>query len=169
MVQHHSADIEKWLKLIRSDGIGPVLFKRLLDAFGDVDRILAASAARLAEVKGISQTTAQQIARTRNTFNAEKEIEHADKLGVWIVHLHDPRYPPALKAIYDPPPVLYVKGTLTRADTLALAIVGSRRCTLYGTEQAGRFAHLLASAGFTIVSGGARGIAHIGILKMLEE
>ncbi|HOL30709.1 MAG TPA: DNA-processing protein DprA [Anaerohalosphaeraceae bacterium] len=168
MVQHHSADIEKWLKLIRSDGIGPVLFKRLLDAFGDVDRILAASAARLAEVKGISQTTAQQIARTRNTFNAEKEIEHADKLGVWIVHLHDPRYPPALKAIYDPPPVLYVKGTLTRADTLALAIVGSRRCTLYGTEQAGRFAHLLASAGFTIVSGGARGIdaaAHRGALS----
>ncbi|MHC5214248.1 MAG: DNA-processing protein DprA, partial [Planctomycetota bacterium] len=91
----------------------------------------------------------------------------ADKLGVWVIHLQDDRYPPALKAIYDPPPVLYIKGTLTRSDNLAMAIVGSRRCSHYGTEQANRFSHLLASAGFTIVSGLARGIdsaAHRGAL-----
>ena len=81
-------------------------------------------------------------------------------IRITVIHL-------PLKAIYDPPPVLYVKGTLSRADNLAMAIVGCRRCTHYGTEQATRFAHLLASTGFTIVSGLARGIdsaAHQGAL-----
>ena len=80
----------------------------------------------------------------------------------------DERYPPALKQIYDPPPVLYVKGEFTRSDSLAIAIVGCRRCTTYGSEQASRFAYMLANAGFTIVSGMARGIdtaAHRGALN----
>ncbi len=164
----HSADIEKWLRLIRAEGVGPTLFKRLLDALGTVDQILGASVAQLTKVEGIGDKTAERIVRTRDSFNAAGEIEHADKLNAWLVHLQDERYPPALRSIYDPPPVLYIKGTLTRADALAMAIVGSRHCTHYGTEQANRFAHLLASAGFTIVSGGARGIdsaAHRGALS----
>ncbi|OHB75341.1 MAG: DNA protecting protein DprA, partial [Planctomycetes bacterium RBG_16_55_9] len=95
------------------------------------------------------------------------ELDLAQKLGVWIVHFEDERYPPVLKRIYDPPPVLYVKGTLTRDDNLAISIVGSRQCSLYGQEQSSRFAHFLASAGFTICSGMARGIdtaAHQGAL-----
>jgi len=163
----HSPQIESWLKLIRAEGVGPTLFRRLLAYFGDVERILGASVSELTKVEGIGTRTAERIARTRRDFEAEKELALADKLGVWVIHLQDDRYPPPLKAIYDPPPVLYVKGTLTRADTLAMAIVGSRRCTHYGTEQANRFSHLLASAGFTIVSGLARGIdtaAHRGAL-----
>lgn len=163
----HSANIELWLKLIRSEGIGPTLFGRLLEYFDGVERILAASVSELIKVEGIGNKTAEMIARSRNVFDAEKELALADKLGVWVIHLQDERYPPALKAIYDPPPVLYIKGTLLRSDSLAMGIVGSRRCTHYGTEQANRFSHLLASAGFTIVSGLARGIdtaAHRGAL-----
>jgi len=81
--------------------------------------------------------------------------------------MEDARYPTVLKQIYDPPPVLYVRGTLGREDNLGIAIVGSRRCSLYGQEQASRLAHLLAAGGFTIVSGLARGIdsaAHQGAL-----
>ena len=165
--QEHSPGIELWLKLIRAEGIGPTLFGRLLDSFGDIERILGASVSELTKVEGIGYKTGEMIARSRSAFDAEKELALANKLGVWVIHLHDDRYPAALKAIYDPPPVLYVKGSLSRADALAMAVVGSRRCTHYGTEQANRFSHLLASAGFTIVSGLARGIdtaAHRGAL-----
>lgn len=163
----HSDEISLWLKLIRADGIGPVLFKRLIERFGNIDAIFGASVAEMTKVEGIGNRTAEAIARTRNAFDAEKEVSLADNLGVCIIHLNDPAYPPPLRAIYDPPPVLYVKGSLERADNLALAIVGSRRCSHYGSEQANRFAHLLAGSGFTIVSGLARGIdsaAHQGAL-----
>lgn len=163
----HSPQIELWLKLIRADGVGPTMFKRLLDYFGEIELVIKASISQLMKIEGIGSRTAENIVRTRNDFDAAKELALADKLGVWVIHVQDERYPPALRAIYDPPPVLYVKGTLTRADNLAMAIVGCRRCSHYGTEQANRFSHLLTSAGFTIVSGLARGIdtaAHRGAL-----
>jgi len=163
----NSRDVDKWLKLIRADGVGPVTFARLLKRFGSVDAALGASVAGLAKVEGIGYKTAERIIASRDTFDAEAELERAEKLGVWLVHMEDARYPTVLKQIYDPPPVLYVKGTLSREDNLGIAIVGSRRCSLYGQEQAARLAHLLAAAGFTIVSGLARGIdsaAHQGAL-----
>ncbi|OHB59307.1 MAG: DNA protecting protein DprA [Planctomycetes bacterium RBG_13_46_10] len=165
--QINSPGIEKWLAIIRADGVGPVTFARLMKHFGSAERILGASVSELTKVEGIGFKTAEQIAKTRNKFDTSAELEFAEKLGVWIISIQDKRYPPVLKQIYDPPPVLYVRGTLSRQDNLAIAIVGTRRCSLYGQEQASRFAHLLASAGFTIVSGMARGIdtaAHHGAL-----
>lgn len=163
----NSPDIEKWLRLIRADGVGPVMFAKLLKLFRSVDRALGASVSELAKVDGIGFKTAERIARSADKFNPQKELASAAKLGVWIINAADKRYPPPLRQIYDPPPVLYVKGTLKRADNLAIAIVGTRRCSTYGAEQAARFGHVLASAGFTIVSGMARGIdtaAHRGAL-----
>ena len=163
----NSRNVDKWLKLIRAEGVGPVTFVRLLKRFRSVDAALGASVAGLAKVEGIGYKTAERIATSRDKFDAEAELELADRLGVWLLHLADARYPRVLKQIYDPPPVLYVKGTLGREDNLAVAIVGSRRCSLYGQEQASRLAHLLAAAGCTIVSGLARGIdsaAHQGAL-----
>ena len=165
--RHNSADIEQWLKLIRADSVGPTTFGRLLKHFGSVDRALGASVSELTKVDGIGFKSAEQIAATRDKFDAAREVETAKKLGVWIINLADERYPALLKRIYDPPPVLYIKGSLSSADNLSIAIVGSRRCSLYGQEQASRFAHLLSSAGFTICSGMARGIdtfAHQGAL-----
>jgi DNA processing protein len=163
----NSRDIEKWLKLIRADEVGPVTFGKLLNRFGSVDAALGASVSGLMKVEGIGAKTAERIAASRDKFDSCAELELADKLGVWIVNMEDPRYPPVLRQIYDPPPVLYVKGTLDRADNLAIGIVGCRRCSLYGQEQASRLAHLLSASGFTIVSGMARGIdtaAHTGAL-----
>ena len=166
--QANSVDIEKWLKLIRADGIGPTTFARLLKRFGSPDRVLGASASELAKTNGIGFKTAERIAATRHKFDADAELELAHKLGVWIMNLEDNRYPPVLKQIYDPPPVLYVKGDFTKQDNLAISIVGSRQCSFYGQEQSSRFAHFLSSAGFTICSGMARGIdtaAHQGALS----
>jgi DNA processing protein len=166
-LSENSRDIDQWLRLMRADEVGPVTFARLLKHFGSVDAALGASVHALARVEGVGLRTAERIAASRDRFDAGAELEMAEKLGVWLVDVEDPRYPTVLKQIYDPPPVLYVKGTLCREDTLAVAIVGSRRCSLYGQEQASRLAHLLAAAGFTIVSGMARGIdtaAHTGAL-----
>jgi len=166
-IPENSKDIEKWLKLIRADEVGPVTFGKLLKRFGSVDAALGASVSQLMKVEGIGSMTAERIAASRDKFDSCAEVELAGKLGVWLVHMEDPQYPPVLKQIYDPPPVLYIKGTLSREHNLGVAIVGSRRCSLYGQEQASRLAHLLAAAGFTIISGMARGIdtaAHTGAL-----
>ncbi len=166
--QANSVDIEKWLRLIRADSVGPTTFAKLIKHFGSADRVLGASVSELAKVDGIGYKTAEQIATTRGKFDVAAELELAAKLGVWIINLEDKRYPPALRQIYDPPPVLYIKGSLCREDNLAISIVGSRRCSLYGQEAASRFAHFLSSAGFTICSGMARGIdtaAHQGALS----
>ncbi len=163
----NSPDIDKWLKLAGADGVGPVTFGKLLNYFGSSAQALDASVIELSKVEGIGLHTAEKIAASRDKTDTNAEIALAEKLGVWIVHLQDERYPAQLKMIYDPPPVLYVKGTLVEGDNLGVAIVGSRRCSLYGSEQASRFAHILAGAGFTICSGLARGIdtaAHQGAL-----
>jgi DNA processing protein len=167
-LQPNSEGIESWLKLIRADGVGPAIFTRLIKRFGTADRALGASVAELAKVDGLGFKTAERIAATRDQFDPAPELELAHKLGVYLINLDDERYPPVLRRIYDPPPVLYVKGSLARDDSLGISIVGSRRCSLYGQEQSSRLAHFLASAGFTICSGMARGIdtaAHQGALS----
>jgi DNA processing protein len=166
-MEKHSKDIKKWLKLRNADGVGSVTFAALRKQFGSVDSVLGASVSELTKVDGVGTKTAEQIVRTRDGFDVDSELKLADTLGVSIITMDDERYPAPLTGIYDAPPILYVKGTLVRQDALAIAIVGSRRCSFYGQEQAGRFAHLLASSGFTVVSGMARGIdtaAHRGAL-----
>lgn len=165
--QQNSPQIEHWLKLSAADGVGPVTFAKLLNYFGSPQRALGASVSELMRIEGIGSHTAERITASRDKMDTTAELGLADKLGVWIIHLQDERYPALLKQIYDPPPVLYIKGTLNESDNLALAIVGSRRCSLYGSEQSSRFAHILAAAGFTICSGMAYGIdtaAHQGAL-----
>lgn len=164
----NSVDIERWLQLIRADGVGSVTFARLLEHFGSVDRALGASAAELVRVEGIGEQIARRIAATRDNFDVDAELALAEELGIWLVHLQDDRYPTLLRSIPDAPAVLYVRGTLETRDNLSIAIVGSRRCSTYGSEQASRLAHILTTAGFTIVSGMARGIdtaAHHGALS----
>ena len=148
-----------------TDGIGPIVFARLLVHFGDAETALGLSAGQLQTVKGIGRETVESIARSRDEAQIEAEVEAAAEHGLRIICQADPDYPEGLKRIADPPIVLYVKGELLPTDAIAIAIVGTRRCTIYGSEQARRFGELLAQAGFTIVSGLARGIdafAHHG-------
>ncbi|MFQ5877921.1 MAG: DNA-processing protein DprA [Acidobacteriota bacterium] len=96
------------------------------------------------------------------------ELDRARRHGAALLTLEDPRYPALLRASADPPPALYVRGDLAPADLLAIAVVGSRRCTPFGEETASRIAGDLARRGFTVVSGLARGIdaaGHRGALR----
>jgi DNA processing protein len=147
--------------------VGPVRVRQLLDHFGDAPAVLKASRAELLRVRGIGEETAEAIATWEKTVNLPAELKRIDDFGCHIVIGSDPEYPELLRQIYDPPIVLYVKGTLTEPDRNAVAIVGSRQTSHYGNETARKLGYQLAYAGVTVVSGGARGIdtaAHHGAL-----
>ncbi len=148
-------------------GIGPILFGRLIEAFGSAQAALGASATELERVEKIGRATATEIARERDRVDPAPEIDLAARHGVRILCRDDEEFPAGLKHIPDPPICLYVLGRLEPADAVALGIVGSRRCTHYGHEQAHRFGYQLAQRGLTIVSGLARGVdsqSHRGAL-----
>jgi DNA processing protein len=164
--------IRDLLRLTLTPGMGPVLIARLLEAFGSPERILAASAKELERVKGIGdgRSTAFVRGMKEAASQVEPELELAAKVGARLIAKSDPEYPQLLHTINDPPPLLYIRGSLEpgTADQYPVAIVGSRNATAYGIEQAERFAGVLGRSGLTIVSGGARGIdtaAHRGALR----
>src|SRR5205814_9102242 len=121
-----------------------------------------ASVSQLGHIKGIGPEEGRTIrdGLTASDSLAAEEVTLAESLGVALIAITDPRYPPLLRQIPDPPPLLYVRGSLRFADLdrYPVGIVGSRSTTAYGIEQSDRFAAHLAQAGLTIVSGGARGI-----------
>ena len=154
------------LRLHLAEGVGAIRFKRLLEHFGDLEAVCGAGAAQLQRVSGVGPKAAQAIAAVEESA-VDAELALAGDVGAAVLCLGDPAYPQPLKLIDDPPPVLYVRGELAEADAVALGVVGSRRCTHYGLEQAERFGGLLGRAGFSVISGGARGIdsaAHRGAL-----
>ncbi|MEL6498964.1 MAG: DNA-processing protein DprA [Planctomycetota bacterium] len=160
------------LTLARLKEVGPIRAGRLLAEFGGPDAVFGASVSRLCRVEGIGSKTAEGIARgvPRARKASEREIERAAELGARIVTYADDDYPPLLRDLPDRPIVLSVLGALEPSgrDRFAVGIVGSRRCSVYGQEQANRFGAALASAGLTLVSGGARGIdsaAHRGAVS----
>ena len=160
------------LRLTLLPSVGPVLIGRLLKTFGSVEAIWGASRADLERVPGIGSNKSTQIVSGKKEADdrAGREVELAVKLGVRIIALSDPSYPPLLRSLHDAPPLLYIKGNLQPfgVDRFSVGIVGSRRCSSYGLEQAARFAGVLGQAGLTIVSGGARGIdssAHRGAMR----
>jgi DNA processing protein len=156
------------LRLQMTEGVGPIIFGRLIEYFGTPKAILEARPTDLRATRGIGAAKAEAICRSRGAADPEGEIERAAAAGVRIICRLDPEYPEPLLNIADPPICLYVQGRLERFDAVAVAVVGSRRCTHYGHEQGRRFGYLLAQAGFTVVSGMARGIdscAHMGAIE----
>lgn len=157
-----------WIKLISLKKVGAVRGNALLKAFRTPQGIFSASADELKNVEGISQGMARDIIMSRDSMDIDGEIALIEKNKIDIVTLEDPRYPENLKNIYAPPLVLYVKGSLKPEDHHSIAVVGTRRASIYGMSNAEKFSYELAVRGFTVVSGLARGIdtyAHRGALK----
>jgi len=147
--------------------LGPVRIQLLMKRFGSPENVLRARSDELMRVRGIDKKISNSIVNWQEIVTVEEELRMAEEAGVRILTFLDDEYPENLKQVYDPPIILYVKGALLPSDKHAIAIVGTRRSTLYGKETAARLARQLASAGITIVSGLARGIdtaAHEGAL-----
>lgn len=149
-------------------GIGPRLTAALFDRFGTAAGIRAASRDELMEVPYLGAKVAAQLCAAWQNADIDAECDLIEQHGVTLRCIGTPGYPAPLTVIATAPPLLYVKGTLEPHDEQAVAIVGSRACTSYGKRVAERLGHDLARAGWTIVSGLARGIdgaAHRGALQ----
>ncbi|MDO8603269.1 MAG: DNA-processing protein DprA [Candidatus Omnitrophota bacterium] len=161
-------DTERLIVLNMVDDIGSVRTQGLLKHFGSLENIFKADETRLKEVKEISPLITSRIPQAIKEISLKEETDLIKKHGVKVVTFLDHDYPENLKSIYDPPVVLYIKGKILPEDKLAVAIVGSRLASFYGTQTAERLGFELASHGITVVSGLARGIdsaSHKGALK----
>lgn len=166
MTEPTDGDLGFWISLTRVAGIGPRRFDLLISRFGSAQRAWEATAAELQEA-GLDRRSADALLATRRKVDPSQEALHLRRMGCLAVTRRDPRYPKRLAEIYDPPPVLYVRGDPGSLDEPALAIVGTRGASGYGRMAAEQLARELAGAGITIVSGLAVGIdaaAHRGAL-----
>lgn len=167
---HHIKDMDSlvyWLGLKAVRGVGNHLFLRLLHRFGSPFSVFQATELELMQVDGIHKKVASEIVKFRIPDHIVQDIEHIRKNGCTIVTFSDKAYPALLREIHDPPPFLYVFGTLG-SESHNIAVVGSRNATQYGREVTYRLSADLAARGMTVVSGMARGIdtaAHQGALS----
>ena len=148
-------------------GIGPLRLRALLDAFGDVERAWHAPADALRS-SGLDRRSLANLLETRAQVDLEQELRRVADAGAHVLTWESPGYPPLLREIPAPPPLLYVHGHLEPEDVWAVAVVGTRRASAYGREVTRRLASDLARSGITIVSGLARGIDGIAHHAALE-
>lgn len=141
-----------WLRLIRSDNVGPATFRDLINHFR------SASAAIDALPELISKGGSAGKIKIASFDQAEREIEYAAKNNAKFIGMGEPDYPPALRNVDYPPPLLCVKGNQEILNQPSIGIVGSRNSSINGMRLAARFASELGQADFAIISGLARGI-----------
>ncbi len=162
-------NISDLLRLSAIPGVGANRLRALVTHFGSPTAALGASPRELVRAEGIDKKLASAIAHFIGGEDfAEEQLSLLNKVNGRIVTLWNDEYPEYLRKIYDPPPFLFLLGSLERSDKYAVAVVGTRRPSMYGRFVADRFAKELAEKGICIVSGLARGIdtvAHSSSLK----
>jgi DNA processing protein len=159
-----------WLALSVTPGLAARLTARLLRAFGTPEEVFRASLTEL-EAQRLPAAVCQVIRSQEPLKAAEKELAALRKVGGKLLHWDEPGYSSRLREIYDPPPLLYVRGDVEILNRHSISMVGTRRPSLYGNQMAERIARDLAERGLVIVSGLARGIdssAHKGAIASLR-
>ncbi len=141
-----------WLRLIRSDNVGPATFRDLINHFGSAEAALS----MLPELSARGGAT--RAIRIATEAEAYRELEAVQRFGARFVGIGEPDYPQALRQIDGAPPLLAVKGDLSILNTPAVGIVGSRNASISGAKFAAMIARECGRAGYTVVSGLARGI-----------
>ena len=155
------AQLETLLRLAIVPGIGPARLSALLGRFGSVERVLGASAAQVAELPGFGPEFARRVAAAgtaEGRDRARAAMETLRRAGAVVVTAEDAVYPAAFRTLPDPPLVLYALGDAHLMAQPGIAVVGTRAPTDYGRRTASSLSYALARAGYTIVSGMAKGI-----------
>lgn len=150
-------DIKYWIGFNSIPGIGRVRLTQLENYFGSMENAWKASPAELKRA-GLDSVAMRAITHWRPQISPEAEMEKLDRHGVKVLTSNDRAYPSRLKEIYDYPPVLYVRGSLLPEDEWCLAVVGTRRASVYGKQITEEIVTDLAQSKITIVSGLAKGI-----------
>jgi DNA processing protein len=161
-------DLIDWLSLVLIPEIGSRRGKSLLERFKTPKAILEASLNDIAEVENVGREVAGKIVENRKRIDLGRQIKLIEKKNITLIPLDSEFYPVSLKSIFDPPLVLFVKGEILPQDYFSIAIVGTRLASFYGRTMAEKLSRELTEKGFTIVSGGARGIdtfSHQAALK----
>jgi DNA processing protein len=141
-----------WLRLIRSDNVGPATFRQLINVYGSAEAALEALP-ELARRGG-----AKQSVRIASISQAERELEAAARLGARVVGIGEPDFPALLRQSDNPPPMVTIKGSAAVFDLPGVSVVGARNASLAGIKFTRKIASDLGSEGYAIVSGLARGI-----------
>lgn len=152
-----SIDLAATLRLNLVEGVGPRTRRLLLERFGTAAAVLEAAPSQLREIPGIGPKLTRAISRSHQ-IDVDEVISDCREHKLDIITAEDEAYPILLREIYDPPGVLFSRGSLLPEDAVAVAIVGTRHASHYGLRQAERLARGLARSGITVVSGLARGI-----------
>lgn len=160
--------VREHLALALVPELGPKRTRAVLRHFGSPATALTATAEQLGELPGFGTKVAGRIAEALRGVNVAAEWELVRRHGVSLLTVDDPGYPEQLTAYDDSPPLLYVRGQLLPADRQAVGIVGSRQCTSYGRRMAERLAAGLVRAGYSVISGLARGIDGVAHRAALE-
>lgn len=144
------------LALHTIDGLGPIRLKAIIDYFKDPEIAWNAPVSEFTQI-GIPSTVVDKLVALRKTFNIDEYLKELERKNINWVTIFDPKYPYLLSQIYDPPTVLYFKGTLNFTQN-TIAVVGTRKITGYGQMVTKEFSEGLAKSGVIVVSGLARGV-----------
>ncbi len=149
---------EAYLALNLLPKIGPVRVRRLVERFGSPERALLATSGEILTLDGFNEELARTVSKWEEHCDLQKEQARIAELGLKIVTREDEMYPPLLREIHDPPVVLYVWGELTKRDFHGIGVVGSRGATAYGMGMTKKLSFQISYAGYSVISGLARGI-----------
>ncbi len=156
-----------WVGFNLVQGIGPMRLRALLEAFGDVRSAWEAPESALREL-GLPRRARNNLLRVRHQEDLDAHLKRMERAGAYALTWDSPDYPALLQQLPDAPPILFVRGEITPADEWAVALVGTRKATVYGREVAHRLGRDLAQNGVTVVSGLARGIDGIAHRAALD-
>jgi DNA processing protein len=160
-------DLKHWVAFTRVPSIGTARVRLMERVFGTLGEAWRAPLSAL-EAAGLDRSVLRQVSAKRPLVDPDDEMAKLERAGVRAITWHDAEYPDTLKEIFNPPPVLFLKGVIEDGDRRAVAVVGTRRTTAYGREACATLVRELAWAGVTIVSGLARGIDGIAHRAALD-